>query len=111
MSTRPTITPDEQNVYYRIILLITFVALLYFCYANIRTNIDRKMIDTLRMILLQHYKKELNECYESNGTIPLYSLAGFDIRYLPYTEECISCIWYYTLGLTCNHKCECELTK
>jgi hypothetical protein len=106
-----TITPDDERINYRIILPITFIVLLYLCYTNIRTDIDRTTIDNLRMILLQHYKKELNKCYDSNGTSPLYSLAGFDIRYLPFTEECISCMWYDTLGLNYNYKCECDLTK
>lgn len=109
--TKTTLTPDEENVNYRILLIITFFVIGYLCYTNIRSDIDRKTIDNLRLILLQHYKKELYKCYDSNGTIPLYSLAGFDIRYFPYDENCISCMWYDTAGLTANHKCECDLPK
>jgi len=69
---------------------------------------------TIRILLLQDYKKELNKCYDTHGfeTCPKNStLKDLDIRYIPYSEECVKCVYDYSyckfFNERCPFKCEC----
>jgi hypothetical protein len=94
--------------------------MIYYRYID---SIQYEIIKTLRLHFLQDYKKELNKCYnyikkiQDPSDIEPYSenlnLKNIDIRYLPFDEECIECVYdwynckYFAVWHYCPYKCHC----